>query len=118
MGPSSPRKRGRILTLCDPKWIRACAGMTKLAVAPAQAVGPTLILTIVRAGLLEPPVREDLVDRAVGLHLAQRCVDLVEHRLIALAYGDPDAADEHRLVVLGEARFRISALRELVSDDR
>jgi hypothetical protein len=34
---SSLRKRGPILTLCDPKRIPACAGMTKSAVALAQA---------------------------------------------------------------------------------
>src|SRR6266446_3662461 len=39
VGSPSLRKRGPILTLCDPKWIHACAGMTKSAVAPAQA-GP------------------------------------------------------------------------------
>src|SRR5438552_5939107 len=37
VGSSSLRKRGPILTLCDPKWIPACAGTTKLAVALAEA---------------------------------------------------------------------------------
>src|SRR5580765_6059008 len=71
-----------------------------------------------RVRLLQSPAREDLVDRAVGLEFAQRRIHLVERWLVALAHGDADAAGKRRLVILREARFRISALRDLVGDDR
>src|SRR5438067_7170105 len=86
------------------------AGMTDVEFNPFRGS--------VYRGLFQPPIREYFLDRAVGLHFAQRCVDLVEHRLVALANGDADAADQHRFVVFREPRFRISALGDLVSDDR
>src|ERR1017187_914694 len=91
-----PAKAGIHFATVKIQWIPAFAGMTtrcfrgndESSTCSDANLGFNLSRISLSRRLLQPPIRKYLVDRAVGLHLAQRSVDLVEHRLVALAHGN------------------------------
>src|SRR6266496_4164434 len=67
---------------------------------------------------LETPFVENLVERAVGLELGERGVDLSEQLLVGLADPDRDCSDRRRLVGINQADYRKTALLQVIGEDR
>src|SRR5208337_4383808 len=68
--------------------------------------------------LFQIPFHQDLVERAVGLQLGERRIDLLQQLLIGLAHPDTDASGHFRLVRGYQLCLEIRVLRQLILEDR